>query len=481
MVPWKGPIVDRNPGEDQDVAARPFDPRHLTRSWQTVAMILLLIVPLTACSLTTSNSTGTASAVSKVGTPIGTVMETSGTATPTPLATSSPSSISPPIAIATPAVSPTAVASPSSDDVAAIKQVIERANQEQEQSLAQNDPTLMQDTATQTYYDELLQELRSLQEGNVTSIHLDNLDWGTITLDSAHVSHATTTETWTTNFGNGGSLQESDVNVYTLVLESGTWKIRSDQYPDSRSLQSPGGSTGQSGTPAPNPSTATGSESSENWAGYIASGGSFTAVSGTWTVPNVDASAADGADATWIGIGGVTSTDLIQAGTDAIVQDGQITYAALVETLPEVSQTVPLTINPGDTISVSLTEQSQGTWQISIKDVTTAQSYQTTEQYESQLSSAEWIEESPSTGRQLLLPLDSFGSITFTDCTAVQDGESRTIGQMNVESVTLQTPQGRPLVTTSELGSDGASFTVTRTNVPAPMTQPGGRRFHGGG
>ncbi len=365
--------------------------------------------------------------------------------------------------------------------VEAIKQVIQQANQEQEQALAQNDPSLMQDTATQTYYDELLQEMRSLQEGNVTSIHLDNLEWGPITLDSAHVAHATTTETWTTNFGNGGSLQQSDVNIYTLVLQSGTWTIQSDQYPDSRSLQSPTGPTGQPGTPAPNPTPAIGSEASENWAGYIASGGSFTAVSGTWTVPNVDASAADGADATWIGIGGVTSTDLIQAGTDAIVQNGQVTYAALLETLPESSQTVPLTINPGDTVSVSITQQSQGSWQIVIRDDTTSQSYQTTEQYQSQLSSAEWIEESPSTGRQLLLPLDSFGSITFTDCTAVQDGESRTIGQMNVESVTLQTSRGQPLVTTSELGSDGASFTVTRTDVPAPMTQPGGRRFHGGG
>ncbi len=385
------------------------------------------------------------------------------------------------MAVATPSASPAAIASPSSDIVEAIKQVIQRANQEQEQALAKNDPSLMQDTATQTYYDELLQEMRSLQEGNVISIHLDNLEWGPITLDSAHVAHATTTETWTTNFGTGGSLQQSDVNVYTLVLQSGTWTIQSDQYPDSRSLQSPSGPTGQSGTPAPNPSPAIGSEASENWAGYIASGGSFTAVSGTWTVPNVDASAADGADATWVGIGGVTSTDLIQAGTDAIVQNGQVTYAALLETLPEASVTVPLNISPGDTVSVSITQQAQGSWQIVMRDDTTSQSYQTTEQYQSQLSSAEWIEESPSTGRQLLLPLDSFGSITFTDCTAVQNGESRTIGQMNVESVTLQTSHGQPLVTTSALSSDGASFTVTRTDAPAPMNQPGGRRFHGGG
>ncbi|MGA7669725.1 MAG: G1 family glutamic endopeptidase [Nitrolancea sp.] len=382
---------------------------------------------------------------------------------------------------ATPASSPSAIASPSSDVVAAIKQVIQRANEEQEQALAENDPTLMQDTASQTYYNELLQEMRSLQEGSVTSIHLENLDWGPITIDSAHVAHATTTETWTTNFGSGSSLAQTNVNVYTLVLESGTWTIQSDQYPDTRSLQSPGGSTSQSGTPAPNPAPSTGSEASENWAGYVASGGSFIAVSGTWVVPNVDASAADGADATWVGIGGVTSTDLIQAGTDAIVQGGQVTYAALLETLPEASETVPLTISPGDTVSVSITQQTQNTWQIVMKDVTTSQTYQTTVQYQSQLSSAEWIEESPSTGRQLLLPLDSFGSITFTNCSAVEDGQSHTIAQMNVESITLQTPAGKPLVTTSELGSDGASFSVTRTNVPAPMTQPGGRRFHGGG
>ena len=449
---------------------------------RATALSVLLAVSLSGCTLITSSSTatGTSTAISTPvtsfsGSPEPTANGTTATATtrPQPTTEATPSS--------TPTASPSALASPSDDVTAAIKQVVQRANQEQEQALAQNDPTVMQDTATQTYYDQLLQEMRSLQEGNVTSIHLENLEWGPISLDSAHVAHATTTETWTTSFGSGSSLQQTDVNIYTLVFDSGAWKIQSDQYPGSRSLQSPGGSTGQSGTPAPVPLPATGSESSENWAGYIASGGSFTSVTGTWTVPNVDATAADGADATWVGIGGVTTNDLIQAGTDAIVQDGQVTYAALVEKLPDVSQTVPLTINPGDTVSVSITQQSSGSWKIVIKDGTSSQTYQTTEQYQSQLSSAEWIEESPSTGRQLLLPLDSFGSVTFTDCTAVEDGQSRTIAQMNVESITLQTPDNQPLVTTSALGADGSSFTVTRTNVPAPMNQPGGRRFHRGG
>ena len=73
---------------------------------------------------------------------------------------------------------------------------------------------------------------------------------------------------------------------------------------------------------------------SRNWAGFAATGGTFTAVSGAWTVPNVSAGSTPGADATWVGIGGVGTTDLIQAGTDSTVQGGRVVYTAWMETLP---------------------------------------------------------------------------------------------------------------------------------------------------
>ena len=77
------------------------------------------------------------------------------------------------------------------------------------------------------------------------------------------------------------------------------------------------------------------------------------------------------ADATWVGIGGVSSTDLIQAGTQAVVENGTVTYEAWYELLPQFQQVVPLTVHGGDTVSVSLSQTSTNDWQISFTDSTT--------------------------------------------------------------------------------------------------------------
>jgi hypothetical protein len=383
-----------------------------------------------------------------------------------------------------PLASPAPVASPSTDVTAAIKQVIQQANHEQEQAFASNDPTVMQDTATSDYYSQLVQDLQALAADGVTAIHLVHLDWGQISLQGASHAQATTSETWNAVLFDHSTQQETDTNVYTLVLQDGGWKIQADQHPDTRELQTPGGTSGTpaaTAAPGPIPSPAPGSSPSVNWAGYSASGGTFTAVSATWTIPTVGTSTDPAADATWVGIGGVSSTDLIQAGTDAIVENGQVSYAAWIETLPQAAQNVPLTVSPGDQVNVAITEQSSGTWQIVIKDVTTSKSYQTTVQYQSTRSSAEWIEESPSAGRRLLLPLDDFGSIPFSAASAVVDGHQRTIAQANGEPITMEVSRGQELAIPSVLDADGAGFTVTRTDVPAPRMSPGGRRFRGTG
>src|SRR5581483_2433440 len=137
--------------------------------------------------------------------------------------------------------------------------------------------------------------------------------------------------------------------------------------------------------------------SSLNWAGYVATGGTYTQVSGTWTIPSVANTNSLSADAAWVGIGGIGSQDLVQAGTQAITGQGNTTqYQAWVETLPQASEAVPLTVNPGDSVSVGINLVSGNTWQFNFTDNTTNQSYSTTRQYNSNLSSAEWIEEMPS-------------------------------------------------------------------------------------
>src|SRR5205823_1395812 len=122
-------------------------------------------------------------------------------------------------------------------------------------------------------------------------------------------------------------------------------------------------------------------------------------------------------------IGGVNSRDLIQAGTQDVASGtGQSQFEAWIELLPAASQQVPLAVAPGDSVTVSIDEQGTGPgmWQIDFKNNTSGQTYQTMVQYTSSESSVEWIEEAPA-GRGGVLPLDNFGSVSFSGATATQN------------------------------------------------------------
>lgn len=369
----------------------------------------------------------------------------------------------------------------SSTDATAIQNVIQKANQEQARAVARKNPALMQDTATSSYYQESVQTYKDLLGSGVTAIQLLKLDWGPINLTDANTAQATTYETWSTTFSEGSSMQETDRNVYTLVLQNGAWKVDDDQHPDSNTLQS----SNPNGAPAPETpvgsvSPASGQDQSRNWAGYAATGGTFTSVSGSWVVPNVNSNTT-GIDATWVGIGGVRATDLIQAGTQAIAQGRQVVYTAWWETLPQAAQTIPLAVNAGDNVNVSIAEQGSGAWLIKISDATNGQSWSKTLKYRSSLSSAEWVEEAPATGRLTILPLDQFGSVTFTSASTVENGQSRTIAQAGGTPIAMTNSAGQALALSSNLDASGSSFTVTRTGVTAPSLSPNRRRRFGNG
>jgi hypothetical protein len=205
---------------------------------------------------------------------------------------------------------------------------------------------------------------------------------------------------------------------------------------------------------------------SQNWSGYSVTGGAFTSVTATWTVPEFTADSPTGADATWVGIGGVDTRDLIQAGTQqTVARTGATQYEAWVETLPQASHPVPLTVNPGDSVTVSVTQQPQtrDQWQVSFKNETTGQTYQVTEHYTSSMSSAEWIEEAPSSGRGRQIALDKFGTVNFSQATAVKDGNTVTVADARGQAITMVGRGGQQLAKPSSLGADGASFSVTRS------------------
>jgi hypothetical protein len=367
--------------------------------------------------------------------------------------------------------------------VAAIQTVIQQANQEQAAALAANNPSQMSDTATAAYYRKLVQTNQSLAAQGATSIALIRLSWGPINV-SGSTATATTSEAWTTTFSDGTTTESSDTNVYTLVQQNGIWLIESDQQTPAASAQATPGAVAQPAPQTPVPATSVGQNTSHNWSGYAATSGTYTGVTGTWTVPVPGITGAPGVGATWVGIGGVSSHDLIQAGTqDVATGGGQAQFQTWIEMLPQASQQVPVAVVPGDSVTVSIDEQGadSGNWQISITNNTSGQKYQTTVQYASSESSAEWIMEAPAASNGIL-PLDNFNSVPFTAATAVENGQTVDLSQTGAQPITMLNGNNQALAVPSAVGSDGSSFSVARTTAPAstataggPGTRPGGR------
>lgn len=207
---------------------------------------------------------------------------------------------------------------------------------------------------------------------------------------------------------------------------------------------------------------------SSNWSGYLASGESYSSISASWNATDPSGNGAStSADATWIGIGGVTTHDLIQVGTDnSVSPSGQISSSAFYELLPsEATQITTMVVSPNDSISASIQEVGTNEWTINITDSTSNTSFTTTVDYDSSLSSAEWIEEDPSNSSGQLIPFDNFGSVEFRDGLTTVNGTSQNIIQSNADSVAMTNSSGQFLAAPSEIASDGADFTDTRENT----------------
>jgi hypothetical protein len=63
-------------------------------------------------------------------------------------------------------------------------------------------------------------------------------------------------------------------------------------------------------------------------------------------------------------------------------------------------------------------------------------------------------------GRQL--PLDNFGSVAFSQGSAVKNGQTVSIADSGAQPITMMARGTGQLARPSGLGADGASFTVTQ-------------------
>ena len=213
---------------------------------------------------------------------------------------------------------------------------------------------------------------------------------------------------------------------------------------------------------------------SGNWAGYVATGDTFTAVSATWTVPTANCSTPEfSASATWVGLDGFGNKQVEQIGTDSNCGFGLLTgevaeYHAWWEMAPAgptIIGNLGVTadddpVYPGDVMSASvMATGTPGMYTLTIEDLSEVPTwtYTTTQSNPAAAgASAEWIEEQPTGG----LPLTNFGSVTFTQCLATgSDGIATPIWDHPNTALTMA-DGSTTKATVSPLSEDGTQFTV---------------------
>jgi len=199
---------------------------------------------------------------------------------------------------------------------------------------------------------------------------------------------------------------------------------------------------------------------SSNWAGYAVAAGPYRSASGQWTVPTVIPTGRSSYSAQWVGVDGVSSAALIQAGTQANFVNGTAHYSAWWEILPAPAVSIrTLAVRPGDLISVSIARVSPGRWRITLKDSRSG-SFTTIRSYAGPGGSAEWIEEAPVVGWRIP-PLASHAPVVFDN--AMVNGA---MAQLSAADAGAMLRRGMLVDTPSAPDADGNGFVVAQQATP---------------
>jgi hypothetical protein len=264
-----------------------------------------------------------------------------------------------------------------------------------------------------------------------------------------------------------------------------TWAITTGSLPAGLSLSSSGAITGTPSSPGsstftvevtdsttPTPLTATQALSisvlsavartigSGNWSGYFIQGGPFTSVTGTFSVSNIDSGTPTGDHlAEWVGIDGVNSSSLIQAGVNELINPSNpnlVVLNAWWEILP--STEVPIdsvVVRVGDEVTVTIGQISGTEWAITLTDDTNGGSFTTDQTYMGPRASAEWILEAPESSG-VTTPLAPYSpSLTFSGL--------RFVGSETTLNEDIMVQAGVQVSTPSALTANG--FTIAYGNM----------------
>jgi hypothetical protein len=239
---------------------------------------------------------------------------------------------------------------------------------------------------------------------------------------------------------------------------------------------------------------------STNWAGYAVTGteadGSttqFTSISARWVQPRARCSRGNPAySAFWIGLGGNSdqSQALEQIGTSAdCTASGVRRNYMWYEIVPAPAVPLRLKVKPGNVVAASVAV-SGTTVILQIRNLTRKTRTARRLQFPTpDLTSAEWIAETPSTcdslGRCRTLPLANFGHVSFTRvATTTATGHSGTLTDGTWTATPIELVEDDPSLFPSVTGDlpsgavpgapspDGTAFRVDWAKAVTPPPAP---------
>jgi hypothetical protein len=211
-----------------------------------------------------------------------------------------------------------------------------------------------------------------------------------------------------------------------------------------------------------------GTVGSANWSGYVVTPSSkslkYTSVTGSWKVPQISGISTS-VGSQWIGLGGVTSSDLLQMGTIEQIRGHREVATLFWEKLPDSAQNL-MTVPVGSAVEASISRQNGSTWSLDFhvvepngKTLHKHVSVNLTSDYADGIgTSAEWISEDPSTPNGQLYPLADTGVVEFTN--ARVNGEPISSPKNQVQPVVLVNQWGKVRIVPSALDSGGTSFST---------------------
>ncbi len=159
-----------------------------------------------------------------------------------------------------------------------------------------------------------------------------------------------------------------------------------------------------------------------------------------------------------MGIDGYSNTTVEQIGTEQDSISGVARYYAWYEMYPKASvQISSVPIYPNDVVTAEVTYIGSKKFALSISNQTHPASFSITQRGNGKRSSAEWIEEAPSSGSTL--PLANFGTVNFSNCT-FNNGVHIDASGWQYDKIDMVNASGQFLARPSAL-TNGTGFSVT--------------------